>query len=66
MSYVKASERQNIVNWCCSIILLLLTGCGYTIHGRSGLPFPSVSIDRINNMTYEPRIDDRMREILTE
>ncbi|MFN3479122.1 MAG: LPS assembly lipoprotein LptE [Thermodesulfovibrionales bacterium] len=50
----------------CSIILLLLTGCGYTIQGRASLPFPSVSIDRINNMTYEPKIDDRMREILTE
>lgn len=50
----------------CSIILLLLTGCGYTIQGRSELPFPSVSIDRINNKTYEPEIDDRMREILTE
>lgn len=66
----RASElpnfRANKLLLCCSVILLLLTGCGYTIHNRSSLPFSSVSIDRINNMTYEPRIDDGMRNILTE
>lgn len=49
-----------------ALCALLLTGCGYTIQGKSGLPFPSVSIDLISNRTYEPKIDDRMREILAE
>ncbi len=45
---------------------LLVTCCGYSIHGRAGLPFPSITIDHITNRTYEPGIEDRMRKILTE
>jgi hypothetical protein len=44
----------------------MLTGCGYSIQTRSVLPFPSIAIEQITNMTYEPKIEDKMRIILTD
>lgn len=45
---------------------IVVTNCGYTIQGKSALPFSSISIDTISNRTYEPRLDDKLRNILTE
>lgn len=45
---------------------IVVTNCGYTIQGKSTLPFSSISIDTISNRTYEPRLDDKLRNILTE
>lgn len=56
-----------------AIICLLVASCGYTVQGWSVpasqgalLEVRSVSIDQIINRTYEPGIDDRMRDILTQ
>lgn len=64
---------SKVTRIACSIALLLwfaiglfFTGCGYTIQGKYSLPFPSISIDQITNRTYEPGLDERMRDILTE
>jgi hypothetical protein len=46
--------------------LLLVAGCGYTIHGRSDLPFPSIAFGKIVNRTFEPRIEDRMHAALAD
>lgn len=59
-------RAKKLLLCCFTALSLLLIGCGYTIQDRSGLPFPSISIEEIANRTYEPRIDDKMREILTE
>lgn len=46
--------------------LLLSAGCGYTIQGRSSLPFDSVSIGNIVNKTYEPGLQDKMQTALSD
>ena len=47
-------------------LLLALCGCGYTIHGRASLPFDSIQIDRIENKTLEPKLQDMLYRALTE
>ncbi len=48
------------------LALSLLTGCGYKLQTRADLPFESIAIGDIKNLTYEPRLQDRMLSILTE
>ena len=48
---------------CC---LSLLSGCGYSLHSRSGLPFHSISIGKIANKTFEPKLQDRMQTALAD
>jgi hypothetical protein len=45
----------------CVLIPLLLTGCGYTLQGKSSLPFQSIAVSKIVNKTYEPKLEDRMQ-----
>ncbi len=47
-------------------LMLSLFGCGYSIEKRSGLPFDSISIGRIENNTSEPRLQDRLTKSLAE
>lgn len=47
-------------------IVLLLTACGYAIHGRANLPFNSISIGSIINKTFEPGLEDRMKIALVD
>jgi len=49
------------------LILALLTfSCGYTLQNRSDLPFDSVSLGAIQNMTVEPKLQDRMSRLLAQ
>ena len=43
---------------------LFATGCGYTIQGKTSLPFQSVKIGKIVNKTYELKLEDRMQRAL--
>jgi len=45
---------------------LLLTGCGYTIQGKANLPFSSITLSKIVNRTFEPRLEDRMQIALVD
>ncbi len=46
--------------------IMPLSGCGYTIYGKSTLPFQSIAISKIVNRTFEPRLEDRMQVALTD
>jgi len=46
--------------------LFTLYGCGYTIHGKASLPFDSIQIGKIENKTYEPKLQDKLHRALTE
>lgn len=46
--------------------LFLVSGCGYTIQGKATLPFRTISIGRLVNKTFEPRLEDRMQLALVE
>jgi len=50
----------------CVLFPLLLTACGYTIYGKSTLPFQSIAVSKIVNKTFEPRLEDRMQIALTD
>jgi len=59
---LKYYKRWLFVSLCC----LLLTGCGYTLYGKSNLPFQSIAVSKIVNKTFEPSLEDRMQIALTD
>ncbi len=46
--------------------LLTLSGCGYTLQGRDTLPLTSVKIGRIENKTFEPKLEDKFQKALAD
>jgi outer membrane lipopolysaccharide assembly protein LptE/RlpB len=52
---------------CILLVFVLLTaGCGYSVYGRSSLPFTEIQIGRIENRTLEPKLEDKLYEALVE
>ncbi len=49
-----------------SIALSSLCGCGYSIHPQSALSIKEINIGLIENMTLEPKLQDKLRRALTE
>ncbi len=49
-----------------SFLLLTVYGCGYTIHGKASLPFDSIQIGKMENITLEPKLQDRLNKALAE
>lgn len=53
--------------WATGLILLFtLAGCGYTLQGRDTLPLTSVKIGRIENRTFEPKLEDKFQKALAD
>ena len=50
----------------CLLFAVLMSGCGYTLQGRSDLPFEAISMGTVLNSTVEPKLQDRMNRLLTE
>lgn len=48
------------------LLLILFSGCGYRLQTKAELPFESVSIGEIKNLTYEPKLQDKMRQSLID
>lgn len=46
--------------------LFILFGCGYTLQGRTSLPFDSIQIEGIENKTIEPKLQDKFFRAITE
>lgn len=46
------------------ILAVAVVSCGYRMTGSTYLPFDSVKILPVRNMTYEPRLEDIMHESL--
>ncbi|MEW6214525.1 MAG: LptE family protein [Nitrospirota bacterium] len=51
---------------CSVLYALCLIGCGYTIHSKTSLSFDSIQIGKIENRTFEPKLQDRLHKALTE
>jgi len=49
-----------------ALLLFTVSGCGYTLQGRDTLPFTSVKIGKIENKTFEPKLEDRFQKALAE
>lgn len=45
---------------------LFLYSCGYTLHNKVSLPFDSIRIGSIENMTAEPKLQDHLHQALAE
>jgi len=46
-------------------LLLVLSGCGYSLHTKASLPFDAVRIGTIGNKTLEPKLQDGLNRSLT-
>ena len=51
---------------CSMLLALCLFGCGYTLHGKAALPVNEIQIERIENRTLEPKLQDRFHRVITE
>ena len=49
-----------------SVLILFISGCGYTMHKKSALPFDGIYIGKINNNTFEPKLQDKLYRALAE
>jgi len=63
---LKVSLYLSVKTICVFCLLLIVYGCGYTIHGRASLPFDSIQIVKIENKTLEPKLQDMLYRALTE
>jgi len=47
-------------------LILLLGGCGYSVHRHASLPFSQINVGRIDNATLEPKLQDKLYSALAE
>jgi hypothetical protein len=45
---------------------LLFFGCGYTIQTKANLPFDTIAVGKLENKTFEPKLQDRFSRSLAE
>jgi len=65
----KKCDRRNVVVVKFLLLtsyLLLLSSCGYHMVGSRFLPFDSIYIKHIDNRTYEPRLEEKLHNALSE
>ena len=43
---------------------MMAAGCGYSLHGKAELPFSEIRIERIENLTTEPKLQDKLHKAL--
>lgn len=48
------------------VIIFNLSGCGYSILKKSDMPFNQIHIAKINNNTFEPKLQDKLYRTLSE
>jgi hypothetical protein len=49
-----------------ALLALLSLSCGYHIVGSRPLPFKSVTINPVENKTYEPRLEEKLHNALSK
>jgi hypothetical protein len=47
-------------------LLFTLFGCGYTIQTKANLPFDTIAVGKLENKTFEPKLQDRLSRQLAE
>ena len=55
----------NTVACLCIIFSLFVSSCGYHIIGSRSLPFRSITIKPVQNKTYEPGLEERLHNALS-
>lgn len=46
--------------------MLTVSACGYTLHSKASLPFQEIRVGVIQNRTPEPKLQDRLYQLLNE
>jgi hypothetical protein len=64
MSYRRISSMSIIC--ACLVVVLLSSGCGYSVYRQSDLPFKEIQIGTIENRTLEPKLQDKLYAALAE
>jgi hypothetical protein len=57
---------QNFLILASLIFTLCASSCGYQIIGSRPLSFNSVTIKPVQNKTYEPRLEERLHDVLSK
>lgn len=47
-------------------LVFLLSGCGYSVQKKTDLPFSEIYISKLNNNTFEPKLQDKLHRALAE
>ena len=63
--------KKKYINFIFYLLVLIFVSlsffsCGYHMVGSKPLPFDSIEIKRVNNKTYEPRLEERLHTALAE
>lgn len=48
------------------ILFLVFSACGYKLQGKETLPFQTVKIGKIENRTFEPKLEDKLHRALVD
>ncbi len=62
----KFGFSAGLILWAVFVCGLLSSGCGYSVHRHSNLPFADIQIRMIENKTREPKLQDKLHAALTE
>jgi len=46
------------------LTVLMTAGCGYSIHRKADLPFTEIRIGKIENLSLEPKLQDKLHKAL--
>lgn len=46
------------------IAVLMIAGCGYSLHRKADLPFAEIRIGKIENLSHEPKLQDKLHKAL--
>ncbi len=46
------------------LAVLMTAGCGYSIHRKADLPFTEIRIGKIENLSLEPKLQDKLHKAL--
>lgn len=54
---------KNIAIITLLLLGFLILGCGYRIHSKADLPFQEIYLRKVENLTLEPGLQDKLRKI---
>ncbi len=60
-----ALKRTRLLLIALVLLAMLLGGCGYQIQKKEALPFSELKIGVIENLTVEPKLQDRLHRAIT-
>ncbi len=60
------NKRVRLFAYFFLILIFLVSSCGYSVHKKANLPFTDIQIGKINNLTFEPKLQDKLQRALAD